>query len=63
MADRQETVHVVLKSYWEDLGKYTRKVTTAAKVFDDRDDARDYAQRMNDASNVYEYKVQSCKKG
>lgn len=61
--EKQETVHVVLKTAWTDNGKYSEKVVTAAKVFDDRTDAREYAARMNLRTKKYVYKVSSCKMG
>lgn len=62
--ERQETVHVVLKEYFQFNGVYGTKVTLAVKVFDDRADARSYAKRMDERTKAgVRYKVQSCKKG
>ena len=59
MSEKQETVHVVIRTWiWS-----TQHEAKAAKVFDDRKDARAYAARMNARSKNYNYTVQSCKKG
>lgn len=59
MSEKQETVHVVIRAY----EYFTAHEVKAAKVFDDRKDARAYAKRMNGRSKKYSYTVQSCKKG
>ncbi len=59
MSEHQETVHVVLRT----RSYFTEHEAKAAKVFDDRADARAYAKRMNGRSRKYVYTVQSCKKG
>ena len=56
MSEKQETVHVVMRDHYSHGPK-------AAKVFDDRKDARAYAARMNARTKNYSYTVQSCKKG
>lgn len=62
--ERQETVHVVLREYFQFNGVYRTKVTLAVKVFDDRDDASAYAKRLDARAKAgVNYKVQSCKKG
>ena len=59
MSEKQETVHVVIRTrIWS-----AQHDAKAAKVFDDRKDARAYAARMNARSKNYNYTVQSCKKG
>lgn len=57
MSEKQETVHVVQRRM------FCTANVTAAKVFDDRRDARAYAKQMNERSKKYDYTVQSCKKG
>lgn len=57
MANKQETVYVVLRKM-----KLT-KIVTANKVFDDRADARNYASRLNKHSVLYRYSVHGVKKG
>ncbi len=66
MSGTQETVFVVnkFKHLPTEAGKKTElKFVGAAKVFDDRKDARAYCKSMKARSMYYTYKVFSCKKG
>lgn len=59
MTEIQEKMHVVNK-----FKRHPKKAIfiRSMKVFDDRKDARAYANRYNH-SKVFLYKVQTCKKG
>ena len=59
MSEKQETVHVVQRERLGLFGDGKR----AVKVYDDREDAREYAERMNRRSRKFQYTVDSCKKG
>ena len=59
MPEVQEITHVVIKLRTNE----EKTFVGAAKVFDDRKDARAYAKSMNARSMYYSYKVFSCKKG
>lgn len=61
MSERQEKVWVVLKT--EVVAGWLKGNGVPAKVFDGRQDARDYAERMNARAKNYEYSVVGVKKG
>ena len=61
MSEKQETVHVVQRERLSLRGAIDGK--QAVKVYDDREDAREYAKRMNQRSRKFQYTVDSCKKG
>ena len=65
MAEKQETVHVVMRAKVTriDAKLSTRTNPVPVKVYDDREDARAYARRMNLWARKYYYRVVSVKKG
>ena len=61
MSERQEKVWVVMKQ--GTVAGWLRGNAVPSKVFDDRQDARDYAKRMNSRSVTSKYSVKGVKKG
>lgn len=64
MAEIQEKAHVIMRATLTKVGPTTLLSSAKpVKVYDDRDDARDYARRMNRTAKRYRYTVVPVKKG
>lgn len=65
MSERQETMHVIIRTPYRKGSVYLlREEAQPSKVFDDRADARAYAKRMNNRPNSrFYFTVRPVKKG
>lgn len=57
MSEKQEKVWVVSKR------RFGTEIRTPIKVFDDRQDARNYVRRWNMATRKYAYHIAGVRKG